>query len=107
MDKTLLAILAATLVAPFALADHTPTGPCDAGDATSLGMVPVDAPNGATYYVDNRADNGLWVYEETNGIVAPGDVRHSLQRGGSSAWVPDDADECVDDPLVVPDTLIF
>lgn len=109
MNKTMIAILAATLVAPFALAEHTPEGPCDSGDAPSLGIMRVPAPNGATYYIDDRnilLGNGFWIYEETNGIVAA-DVEHSLQRGGSSPYTPDNTDTCVDDPLVTPDTIVF
>jgi len=57
--------------------------------------------------VDDRniAGNGVWVYEETNGIWVAGDPEHSLQRGGASPYLPDGAETCVDDPLVLPDQL--
>jgi hypothetical protein len=40
----------------------------------------------ATFYVWARANDGDWVYQETNGV--PG-----LQAGGCSPYVPDDCDE--------------
>lgn len=50
------------------------------------------------YYVEHRADNDVWVYEETNGIP-------NLQRGGTNDF--GDRDRCVDDPLVVPDAIFL
>lgn len=108
MNKTMIAILVTATIAPLAIAEHTPQGLCDSGDAPSLGIVQIDSPNGQIFYVDDRnylLANGIWVYEETNGIITPGDVGHSLQRGGASAYIPDDSEICVDDPLVIPDTL--
>ena len=104
---TTVVMLVATMVAPFALATHTPQGDCDGGDAPSLGLVQVGEGDGA-FYVDDRSylfGNGIWVYEETNGVWAAGDPAHSLQRGGASFLVPDDRETCVDDPLAVPDAL--
>ena len=98
MNKTMIALLATTLVAPFALATHTPQGGCDSGDAPSLGIVQVGEGDDA-YYVDDRnylLGNGIWVAD---------DPAHSLQRGGASAYIPDDSEICVDDPLVIPDVL--
>ena len=91
------------LLAPLALASHTPRGDCDGTGDPSLGLVQVSEGQGA-YYVDARGDETR-VYEETNGIWVAGDPAHSLQRGGSNAYIPDDSDprECVDDPLLVPD----
>lgn len=110
MNKTMIAVLIATISTPLALGEHTPEGLCDSGDAPALGIMRFDAPNGGIYYIDDRnyiLGNGIWLYEETNGIIVNGDNAHSLQRGGASAYVPDDSEICVDDPLVVPDTLIF
>lgn len=106
--RTLTASTLALLLtaAPLAFAAHTPQGICDSGDQPALGIVQILDGEDA-WYVDDRgiAGNGVWVYEETNGIWSPEDPAHSLQRGGSSGWVPDDSDPCVDDPHVVPDTL--
>ena len=109
MNKTMIAILVATMVAPFALASHTPQGQCDSEDSPSLGIIQVGEGDDA-YYVDDRnyaQGNGIWIYDETNGIWAAGDPAHSLQRGGASPYVPDDSEVCVDDPLVIPDTFFF
>ena len=109
MNKTMIAILAATLVAPFALATHTPQGGCDSGDAPSLGIVQIGEGDDA-FYVDDRnylLGNGIWIYEETNGIFVADDPAHSIQRGGASPYVPDDSEICVDDPLVIPDVFFF
>ena len=107
MNKTMIAILVATMIAPFALATHTPQGGCDSEDTPSLGIVQVGDGDDA-YYIDDRnylLGNGIWVYEESNGIWVADDPAHSLQRGGASAYIPDDSEICVDDPLVIPDTL--
>lgn len=50
------------------------------------------------YYVEQRANNDVWVYQETNGL-------NDLQRGGRSDF--GDKDRCVDDPLVVPDRIVL
>jgi len=109
MNKTMLAILVTTILAPFALATHTPQGGCDSEDAPALGIIQVGEGDDA-YYIDDRnlaIGNGLWVYEETNGIWVAGDTAHSIQRGGASPYVPDDSEICVDDPLVIPDTFFW
>ena len=109
MNKTMIAILVATMVAPFALATHTPQGRCDSEDSPSLGIVQVGSGDDA-YYIDDRnyaLANGIWLYDETNGIWVDGDTAHSIQRGGASPYVPDDPEICVDDPLVIPDTFFF
>jgi hypothetical protein len=97
MNKTLvLALLAATVVMPFAA--HASTGDCDSKGTPALGEVSI----GGAFYIDDRnylLGNGLWVYQESNGI-------DNLQRGGSSQIVPDDNEICVDDPNVAPDQLI-
>ena len=104
--KTLSRVaLALLLTAPLALAAHTPQGRCDAGDAPGLSIVQVGEGDDAWYVDDRGIFNGVWVYEETNGIWVDDDPFHSLQRGGASPYVPDDADPCIDDPLVIPDTL--
>lgn len=48
--------------------------------------------------MEQRANNDVWVYEETNGL-------DDLQRGGYSGF--GDKDRCVDDPLVVPDRIVL
>lgn len=50
------------------------------------------------YYVEHRANNHVWIYQETNGL-------NDLQRGGRNDF--GDKDRCVDDPLVVPDRLVL
>jgi hypothetical protein len=101
MNKTLLiALLAATLVTPLVAAEAH--GDCDSKGAAALGIVAVETP-AATIYVDDRnyaEGNGVWIYLESNGASG-------LQRGGSSAFVPDDPENCVDDSDVGPDTLIL
>jgi hypothetical protein len=101
MNKTMLiALLAATLVTPLVAAD--PHGDCDSKGAPALGIVRIDTP-AATLYIDDRnyaEGNGMWIYLESNG-------EDGLQRGGSSAFAPDDPETCIDDSDVGPDTLIF
>jgi len=52
----------------------------------------------ANHYVEHRANHDVWIYEETNGI-------DGLQRGGKNGF--GDKDLCVDDPLVIPDRIVF
>jgi hypothetical protein len=95
------------------LADQV--GDCDVGGNPSLGVVEIDTPvadptNGGgdghsngVYYLDDRnylLGDGMWLYEETNGIGG-------LQRGGHSNYIPDDNEICTDDPNVEPDQLLF
>jgi hypothetical protein len=97
MNKTIiLALLAASVVMPFAA--HASTGDCDSKGTPALGIVSI----GGMFYIDDRnylLGNGLWVYQESNGIS-------DLQRGGSSQIVPDDNEICTDDANVPPDQLI-
>lgn len=76
---------------------------CESSSLPAMGTLTVMNPltGKAIAYVDDRnyADNGLWVYLETND--APG-----LQRGGSSILVPDDTDAC-NDGHAPPDALVF
>ena len=110
MTKTLvLVLLSATLA--FPLVAHASTGECGPGDSSALGLVEISPANDAatTFYIDDRnfaLGNGLWLYQESNGIFVGGDVTKDLQRGGTSEYVPDDSDVCVDDRAVVPDSLI-
>jgi hypothetical protein len=63
------------------------------------GVKTIPVPGIGTYYVDDRgADNGVWVYEETN-------EKANLQRGGTN--VMGEHDTCTDDPNGTPDTLIL
>lgn len=100
MNKTLLTVLVASFLTPLALAE--PQGRCDGGDNVALGIIEVATP-AATFYVDDRNyldGNGVWVYQETNGV-------EHLQRGGASPIVPDDSEVCTDIGDWEPDTLIF
>lgn len=120
-----LLITAAFLAAP-ALASHTPQGRCY-GNTAHFGTLELgDGTAERTFYLDDRnhlSGNGLWIYKESNGIYTPRDLPrvqywwawlyagdHNLQRGGAAFWSSDtlpDRDSCVDDPNVVPDTLLF
>ena len=108
MNKTMLAVLVATLVAPFALADHTPTAACSSRDFPATGVHELEL-GGRIFYLEDRGvtTGGTWLYEETNSHYVAGDLSHSLQRGGSSGYVPDTTDKCIDDPRIYPDTLVF
>lgn len=97
------------LAAPLVGADSV--GKCDSGGAPALGRIeisPTDDPS-ATFYVDDRdlpLGNGLWTYQESNGVFVGGDVTKDLQRGGSSAYVPGDNEICTDLGPWAADTLI-
>ena len=70
-------------------------GPC--GEPGYPGVIPISS----AAYIDVRGPNeGVWVYEESNGLSG-------LQRGGSSPIVPGDADACFDDSARGPDLLVF
>lgn len=115
-------LLAAALALPLVAATHQPVGRCDADGAPSLGLVMITTgvPGGSqlhgpnpdgVFYVDDRNQvlgNGIHFYEESNGIYVRGEPHRSLQRGGgASPFFPDDAELCVDDPNVLPDTRIL
>jgi hypothetical protein len=96
----LIAILLPWLFAPLALSIGVPPG-CDRGT-----FMAEAGANGSTYYVDARSGTeGVWLYQESNGIFVGNDVALDLQVGGASAYVPGDADPC-GTPGVPPDTLI-
>lgn len=106
-----LAALALGVGAPVQ-ASHCfdPAYGCDGNACAGLVMVG-DSPD-RTYYVDDRnfvLGNGLWLYEESNGIWVAGDALASLQRGGCSDLVPDDCDAspCPVPIGYVPDRLIY
>lgn len=75
------------------------TGPCSGNWPIDQGRgITTQSAGGMTFYVDNRGtSNGVWIYQESNGIK-------NLQRGGSSLF---ESDACVDDPLNHPDALIL
>lgn len=108
-----VAWLALLLLAPLALAEHTPKGDCGPQGHPAYGIIWLNQGDGDPrndVYVDDRnylLGNGIWVYHESNGIWNDEDVAHALQRGGASFLVPGDRETCVDDPLVIPDTLIL
>lgn len=107
MTRLTLATLTLALAAPLAGASHQPTGDCDAAGAPALGVVEIKLGD-AKYYLDDRnaaLGNGLWLYQETNGVYRAGDVAHSLQRGGESLATRE-IDSCKDDAHVLPDTLV-
>lgn len=110
MNKTIvIALLAATVAMPFVTAGST--GACDSGGAPALGEVEISPTNDPTqtFYIDDRnyaLGNGLWIYQESNGVFTGGDVAKDLQRGGSSQIVPDDNEVCSDNSPAGPDQLI-
>lgn len=115
MLKVLVLVLS-VLTPLTAMASHAPMGRC--ADPAGVGVVEVNAGPAGVYYVDDRgaAGNGVWLYAESNGVYSrpegPGvynddRARHNLQRGGSSPFLPDDVELCVDDPIVLPDTFIL
>lgn len=87
LNRLLLALLLVPLLAPQAA--HA-AGPCDLGPTGRVAQ--------GGYYVETRANNDVWVYEESNGVP-------DLQRGGANGF--GDKDRCVDDPLVTPDEIVF
>lgn len=112
--KALVTALLAALLLPAALATHEPMGWCQSEVPPGIVEVTTGSEDD-TYYVDVRqpAELGVWLYEESNGVWTPraaGAYRddaaaHNLQRGGASdlgTW-----EVCVDDPLELPDTLLW
>lgn len=116
--------LVATILLPFAATEITSaTHECTCAEPGCTGVIEITGgTEDTTFYRDNRNRldvlpwNGIWVYEETNGIWsgrAPGvyggagPIAEDLQRGGGSIVVPGMVDVCVDDPLVIPDALIL
>jgi hypothetical protein len=90
----LLATLAAAL-APTALAVPITGDGCGGDGGPALGEISIA---GSTY-VDGRS-NGVWVWEESNGL-------DGLQRvNADSALVPGDAFTCASD-VGTPDTLLL
>lgn len=88
----------AALIGPRPLASAS-VGECDSDGHLALGVVSI----AGWFYIDDRNyvfGNGIWVYEESNGLSW-------LQRGGGSSWPPEDREFCIDDPDVLPDHLIF
>lgn len=106
--------LAVLVLLPLALsvvaATHTPLGDCATSTLGTTWLNQGDGDPRNDFYVEDRGlvtGTGAWVYEETNGAWNDVDVRHALQRGGASFVVPDDKDDCIDDPLVAADALVF
>lgn len=104
-----LALLSAALALPIVA--HASTGACLSKGAPALGEIEISPTNDAasTFYVDDRnfaMGNGIWMYQESNGIFTGGHVAMDLQRGGSSPYVPDDNEVCTDNKDVAPDVLI-
>lgn len=120
MKRFILAATVASLtVLPAALATHQPMGRCEAPNG-GLGMVEVTTGDPrATFYVDDRnsvTGYGTWVYMEANGewtshggpgLFGDDVTRHNLQRGGSSPFLPDDIETCVDGAKFGPDLLVL
>lgn len=99
-------ILLTLAVAP---AGAEPQGRCDSDGQPALGIVEIPTPF-AQFYVDDRnyvLGNGIWVYQETNGVYD--DVNGHLQRGGGGNFMgaPDDAEICTDVGDWDPDRLLF
>lgn len=119
MTRLLLPALLAALALPAVPAAHAPLGDCDSNGKPALGIVEITTGHArATFYLDDRnyLENGIWVYQETGGngwtarpagVYADAVAAHNLQRGGASFLVPDDTETCVDDPLALPDALVF
>jgi hypothetical protein len=122
-------LLAGLFLIPFVAGDPNDDVNCFGG-GVALGVIQIGGDARATFYVDDRnyaLGNGMWFYQESNGVFTPHDVlppddfparwwewllgHHNgldnLQRGGSSAIVPGDADFCDDNNPAGPDTLIF
>lgn len=112
MRKTIVALVLA-FVLPLATPARASIGDCDSKGMPALGIVEVWG-----FYVDDRNyvfGNGVWIYEESNGIYTPrppgvyfGDPNHEwLQRGSPSDPVPTGQELCTDDPEVPHDHLII
>ena len=108
--KLVLVVATLAVAVLFPLAGSS-TGACDSKGNPSMGEIEGgDGTQSGTWYLDDRnyaLGNGIWMYIESNGIWTGGDVHADLQRGGSSATVPDDNEICVDDPNIPSDNLIF
>ena len=100
------------VLAPAALAWHPRPSACP-----MHGVVEVtDGTPERTFYLDlgegDLADvsvyfetNGLW-HASPPGVYRGAETDGDLQRG-PSAYLPDDAETCVDDPLVIPDGFLL
>ena len=109
--RALALALLASLSFTLAVAQHAPDPRCQPDDARPATGVFSFSVDGDTYYVIDDHDGdalGPHVYEETNGIAAPGDVAHALQRedGHAGDDHPDLPAGCAD-PLVVPDRHVW
>lgn len=94
-----LSILTFALLLPALPVAQASIGDCDSKGHIALGIVSI----GGAFYIDDRNfvfGNGIWVYEESNGIPW-------LQRGSGTTWPGDEGEICTDDPDVLPDRLIF
>jgi hypothetical protein len=123
-------LLAAALFLAFPLSNGAHADPypqccaCDSGGQLALQRIEITPGRAAgTMYVDDEnylLGNGVWVYEETNGLwmeKAPGLYLEglsnaNLQRGGGppiSASPPghSDPDICTDDSTGPPDTMLL
>ena len=92
---------AVALVAGLAGAAPAQAGACDSDGYPATGVTEIETA-AATYYVDDRGavlGNGVWIYEESNGV--PG-----LQRGGTSS-APGPLAETDDCSTPNPDTLVL
>lgn len=52
------------------------------------------------YVLFDDEDRGVYLYAESNGV-------EHLQRGGTSPYIPDDNESCVEAPTMGPEMLIF
>jgi hypothetical protein len=108
MNKMMIvALLAASVALPLVAAD--PVGACGPKGTPALGEVEIANP-AQVLYIDDRnyaLGNGLWLYEESNGVYPGTGAANDLQRGGSSAFVPGDNEVCTDTGDWAPDQLIF
>lgn len=94
--KLLHALATLVMLSPLALAIPIHGDGCG-GDGPGLGII----DTGFGFYVDERSANGVWVWEESNGIAGPQWLNTDW------AFVPGDHYGCgYDDPLATPDTLI-
>ena len=89
-----LLLVSILLLAPLtALVPPSAADPCDRVARQTVGS------GQGLYYVEARSHSGVaYVYKESNGISG-------LQRGDASP-LTSDADDCVDEPAVTPDSRV-
>jgi hypothetical protein len=111
-NQTLLLLLAVTVpcLSAIHVVSSNPVGVCDGPGAGGAGIIevsPADSPT-ATFYIDDRNviyGNGIWLYQESNGVFVGGVAHADLQRGGNGLLLGD-PETCTDVGPWLPDTLV-